>query len=249
MVNCDPDWSPDGPQLVFIRHAVGADHTRIAIGNIKDGRIRYVNTDDVSANFPSWSPDGKMVAFCGHSEGDEGWQLKVMNVDGSHRRNLAPLGDCEGASWSPDSRQLVFVAAGDTAQIGVINIDGTGMHFLTDKSGENRNLSPAWSSDGKHIAFRSLDVAPDANNLFIMDADGHNPHAFASGRSPSWSPDSKRLIYETGSRTEISLEISNTDGTNKLWITGQEIGNTQSIIPPTPFRGHKWSRAKVPQVQ
>lgn len=244
--NCFPDWSPDGKQLVFARHSASDKHTRIAIGNINDGSIRYVTPDDTDAFFPSYSPDGKMIAFC-DPHGEDGAQLAVISVDGSNKRRLITLGDIEAASWSPDARQLAFVALGDkSAQVGVINIDGTGMRFLTDRAGKDSNTAPAWSPDGKQIAFTSN------GEIYVMDADGHNPYRLIEGGSPAWSPDSRQIVYEGGDLTDSWLAIIHADAPNRFRFLSSKAlkpRQTQWDISPHPFVGPKWSRAKAPKAQ
>src|SRR6266542_1108461 len=74
-------------------------------------------------------------------------------------------------SWSPDGKRLVFargpsgvIRQPPTADVYVINVDGTGLSRLTrfDDAGD-----PSWSPDGSKIVFdRSM------GDLYVMNADG-----------------------------------------------------------------------------
>src|SRR5579859_1188130 len=78
-----------------------------------------------------------------------------------------------------------------------------GLFYATD---------PAWSRDGRLIAFTSTrDLIP---RVFVMDADGKNVHPLTPkgtvAGQPSWSPDGKRVVFVAGDASQ--LEIVNADG-------------------------------------
>ena len=65
-------------------------------------------------------------------------------------------------------------------------------------TGGGRDAEPAWSPDGRKIAF--VRFSPDlTNDVFLMDADGANLRPLADGfGSPAWSPDGSLLAVDTG---------------------------------------------------
>jgi dipeptidyl aminopeptidase/acylaminoacyl peptidase len=83
-------------------------------------------------------------------------------------------------------------------------------------------LDPAWSPDGKSIAFVDNGVQPGAGplggHLYVMDASGANVHQLVDGTtgnrplyafSPTWSPDGKQIAFTYGS----GISAVNRDGT------------------------------------
>jgi TolB protein len=72
--------------------------------------------------------------------------------------------------------------------------------------------SPAWSPDGKQIAF-----ARNGDGIWVVDADGTNPHMIAArGNNPDWSPDGTRLVYDVGGDKVV---VANADGTDPQVVT------------------------------
>ncbi|MEP6694088.1 MAG: LpqB family beta-propeller domain-containing protein [Chloroflexota bacterium] len=90
------------------------------------------------------------------------------------------------------------------------------------------NVRPAWSPDGKSIAFQSNRDGP--YHIYVMNTDGSNLRQLTSGdnddRHPSWSPDGKIIAVDTGSeiRREIALiDVASKNRTpvTKLAMTAQ----------------------------
>ncbi len=112
--------------------------------------------------------------------------------------------------------------SGGMYDIYTMNADGSNRTKLTD----NMNASnPAWSPDGKHIAF---DAALDQNfptpGLFIMNADGSGMKQLTNccAIEPSWSPDGTRIAFTSGfSHADHTPDIyvMNSDGTNTKQLT------------------------------
>jgi Tol biopolymer transport system component len=80
-----------------------------------------------------------------------------------------------------------------TEDIWVINADGSGLHRLT--SNPAHDFDPAWSPDGRTLAFRS---ERDGNSeIYLMSANGSRQHNLSRDRAddwgPTWSPDGQVL--------------------------------------------------------
>src|SRR6188768_2943127 len=93
---------------------------------------------------------------------------------------------------SPDNpappAEIAFVSERDgNSKIYLVNLDGTGLVRLTNNLALDAN--PAWSPDGRRIAFSS-DRAGAGRDIYTMDADGSNvvrrTHC-GSSYGPAWS--------------------------------------------------------------
>ena len=97
-------------------------------------------------------------------------------------------------SLSPDGKYVVFDLL---AHIYRIPGSGGNAECLTQNSGVALNFQPRYSPDGKYIAF--ISDRAGQNNLWVMDADGHNPRAVFDDKDirvtqPAWTPDSQYIL-------------------------------------------------------
>ncbi len=120
-----------------------------------------------------------------------------------------PEGACQ-PSWSPDGSRLVFVSPcqsrlditdnppKDTA-LYLINADGTNLEPLPTVPGGD--FEPAWSPDGKRIAFTSL--RDGHMQIYTIDLADQtvtrltNTAADVDTREPEWSPFNNQIVYAT----------------------------------------------------
>jgi TolB protein len=162
---------------------------------------------------PAVSPDGTLIAFTSSREGN--FSLYLVGVDGWGLRRVTygPGNDGEPA-WSPDGSKLAFVRGSDgtgggyanmsacAAEIYVVDVPrglsggepvGTEVSLTRGQGGTD----PAWSPDGKLIAFSSY---RDGNyELYTMDPNGEAVKrlTFTSSAEaePAWSPDGLSIAY------------------------------------------------------
>jgi TolB protein len=115
---------------------------------------------------------------------------------------------CGGESTAgPEETEIAFVTSrdGDYAIYGM-RADGSGQGRLSPESGEVVRtaqqaffqVEPAWSPDGKRVAFASR--REGRSHIFVMDADGSHTRRLTSGKhedgQPAWSPDGRWIAFE-----------------------------------------------------
>ena len=153
-----------------------------------------------------------------------------MNADGSGQQRLTrtPRDDFTPA-WSPDGQKIAFASGGCSPpqptpapcfDTYVMNADGSGLRMLAHNTGYG---PPAWSPDGKKIAFVSH---RDGNQeIYVMNADGSGQrrltHNTAGDYGPAWSPDGQKIAFvsQRDGHTNHEIYLMNADGSAQRNLT------------------------------
>ncbi|TMJ10360.1 MAG: hypothetical protein E6G98_07675 [Bacillati bacterium ANGP1] len=237
-----PVWSPDGRRIAFIR-AQERD-TQIYLMNADGGGQRPLTASPGTNTFPAWSPGGPSIAFVS-DRGGSGPQIYVMNADGSQQTRLtASPGESTVPVWSPDGRRIAFVSTRDQGlpELYVMNADGTGQRRLTDPElyvanpysrGQQRlvpegillrsgTLHPAWSPDGKQIAF-VIRVGLYEQSVQVVNPDSGYRARVATGYAPAWSPDGHRIAFVGVRHGDAQIYVMTTDRSRLLRLTSHGV--------------------------
>jgi Tol biopolymer transport system component len=120
---------------------------------------------------------------------------------------LAPLS--AGASFPGRNGLIAYsVPDGKRSEIFTMTPAGNARRRLTT-TGSSRN--PAWSRDGKMIAFDRTRSGGGSRSLYVMKADGSRVRRVPTGRiqayNPSWSRTGRKLVFQ-GCRGNAACEKS-----------------------------------------
>jgi Tol biopolymer transport system component len=232
-----PCWSPDMKQIVFAGEPSG--HSEIFVMNADGSGVAQLTHTGGDDSHPHWSIDGSRIMFNSSrttpdpaADWSKQWhELFSMKPDGSDVQQHTHLQTvCTFGSFSPDMKRIVYrkVIDGPAFQWDLTTIGRNSEVFAANADGSNEiNLSksaafdgwPAWSPDGKLIAFSSNRAGPaNTGQIFVVNPDGSGLRQLTSGpggfAQPSWSWDGRRILayqnwetaqYEYGSIAVIEL--------------------------------------------
>ncbi len=217
-----PDKSPSAEKKTMLMNRIGPSVSELFIANA-DGSNEHRLFEKSGFDYhASYSADGKWIVFTSERNGLGQSDIYRVHPDGTGLEQLTdnPAFD-DQASLSPDGTQLAFVSSRDTrtTNVWLLYLKTHKLVNLTGQStikGEvlkpNGYFRPAWSPDGKWLAFASdrntewkghgngsgwehvqelriYVVKPDGSGFRKISQDG-----VCSG-SPKWSPDGKRVVF------------------------------------------------------
>jgi eukaryotic-like serine/threonine-protein kinase len=194
--------SPDGQYVVYV----------LRDGEKQNLMVRQVSTgSDVSVIPPAvvsyygltFSPDGQYIYFTASSKENNFFSsLYKMPVLGGTPTQIIRDIDT-GPSFSPDGKRFAFVRGmPEKGHVGLLlaNSDGTGERMLAEKPGSSTPavlLRPAWSPDGKTIAYDLLDQSNRQTLYAVSPDDGSARPIFSTHEDlglPVWLPDGTALL-------------------------------------------------------
>jgi dipeptidyl aminopeptidase/acylaminoacyl peptidase len=209
--------------------------------------VQLTRTPKSSEWQPQFAKDGRALYYLSDAGKDEVPQLwRASPTGGGAKQITKVLGGVDDYDLSPDGKRAVIVAHvgrfvgnhEDTpppieTERTLFKRDGEGylddrtrQLFLVDlstgkptqlTSGERDHWVPAWSPDGKQVAYtakeRGGDGDRDSNyDVFVQPVDGGAPRRISTSPGPdndpdwsarpSWSPDSRRVLWLEGGESK-----------------------------------------------
>jgi Tol biopolymer transport system component len=193
-----PRWSPDGRYLAFLSSRDG-EKAQVWLLNRQGGEAEKLTDFPAGVSDLAWSPDAKQLALVvsdtdpGETKGKDA-EKKPKTAKPIVTRRL--LFKRDGTGYLRELRSHIYL------------FDVQARTSVQVTSGPYDDREPAWSPDGRSIAFtskRSKDPDLDENSdIFMVPArPGETPRALTvspgADSAPSFSPDGKSIAYVEGS--------------------------------------------------
>ena len=184
-----PAWSPDGRHLAFLSRRNEGEGAQLYVIPVDGGEARRVTDLPHGAGAPTWSPDSRRIAFAARTGPKP---PPTDSKDARPARRIDRLAyKLNGEGFTYDRPQQIFVV--DALE------EGAKARQLT--RGRHASVGPAWSPDGRQLAFVSARhrkaEADGRSDLWVVPAEGGRArrltHTDGAYGGPAWSPDGRSI--------------------------------------------------------
>jgi serine/threonine protein kinase len=250
---CQPRWSPDGEQIVFVSPCNPRNDT------YPGGRLFIMNHDgsdstplhlpvNLEGDYdPDWSPDGNSIIYTSVQTGR--FQIFQYFLSTGYSRNLSNSKSFDSNPvWSPDGSLIAFVRKTSASQIWLMDSNGSNQVQFNLSDPSLVCLSPAWTPDGQMILFSETKTNQPIPWLMaqrLRDQGTNQEFKMPPARQDigpvsgvSVSPDGSLISFESwpdGKNHEIYLMTIN--GADKAPLTNDpsyDFGPAWRPLIPTP---------------
>jgi dipeptidyl aminopeptidase/acylaminoacyl peptidase len=207
-------WSPDGKYIAFLS-ARKEGKTQVWLLNRLGGEAQRLTDTVQDVDDFAWSPDGKRLVLVLRDPSSE--ELEAAKDKEKEEDESKDTADKEKKSkahkpWIIDRLQFKADEIGylDRRRTHLYTFDLASKAVTQVTSGDYDDSEPAWSPDGKLLAFTSNRSKPDPDttyntDIWVVAADNTDKGAHLTqvtsnpgeDGSPTWSPDGKWIAYVT----------------------------------------------------
>jgi TolB protein len=199
-----PAWSKDGSRLSYTSYRSGYPDTYVVdLNTNKRDRVAFFPGINSGA---SWSPDGSTLALTLSKDGNP--ELYTMPATGGEPTRLTHTRGVETSpSWSPDGTQIVY-NSDDRGSVQLYTISASGGAPTRLVTNTGYASEPDWSPSGNAIAFSVRIGGQFQVGIYNLQSRQTATLSRAPGEDPSWTRNSRHLVYSQSGRLYVLDTIS-----------------------------------------
>jgi dipeptidyl aminopeptidase/acylaminoacyl peptidase len=240
-------WSPDGARLAFTSDR--GDHAFIAVYDVHEKSLRFLDPSVDTDQSPVWSPDGKQIAFIrlpaasgdfefGPKRTGPPWSIRVADAQSGKGREVWRAQEGRGSVfWPLRSENQLFWMAGDRVVFPWERDGWLHLYSLNTRDGSARLLTPGefevedvgMAPDRKAVVFSSNQDDAERRHLWRVSVEGGSPQRLTSGNGIEFSP----AVLNNGSVALLHSDAKMPARAAVLEGTGTFRDLAPSAIPPT----------------
>jgi dipeptidyl aminopeptidase/acylaminoacyl peptidase len=235
-------WSPDGRYLAFVSDR--GEKNQLFVAPSDGGEARQLTHSKFGISNPAWSPNSKRIAYMART-GDYKETKEKSAVEKAAPRVIRDLRyKLDGIGFFDQRRTHIFT----------IDVETGEEKQITD--GDWYDDQPAWSPDGKQIAFtsdreRERHQRQWRTDIWVVSAGGGKARkvtrSLGAAVSPAFSPDGSHIAFvghehgESGLAKNIHQMVVRAGGGEPRSVSAS-LDRPVAGWPPTGGRSFEWTR-------
>lgn len=211
-------------QQTFAIPPAGAPGFRLAVHRISDEVVRWAaGSEGYAASRLLYLTSGRI------------WRI---DSDGADAVPVTPAGErALSNAWAPDGHRIAYTHF--DAGRGTIVIEDllTGSRSVVAGTERDLNFSPAFSPDGRMLAYARAEET-GATNIFISDVASNccaqrlTVRGFSDNLNPTYSPDGRRIAFVSTRSGPPQIYVMSVDGTDQELLAPYDFGATGPSFNP-----------------
>lgn len=227
----NPQFIPNSSQFLYVSYKIG--QPKIYIGSLTENKS--VRASPLRANqvTPSISPDGSMLAFSSDVTGRADIFMQPLTRSADTEAKPIQIFTAKATAnaspvFSPDGKKIAFVSNKDgSPKIYIMKVPGPGtklkdikLELISRRCRENS--APAWSPDGKKIAFCARNSTPE-RQIWVYDLETKTERQLTEGKAdkenPAWAHNSLNLLFNAKDSQGTDIYLINLNQPEAVKIT------------------------------